>query len=92
MATYNLWVGLISADKKESFGINDIIPIVSNHFEGASLQEQTGLWRGAVEPSVKIEVITEEEPKITELAQALKSALKQESVLVSRATSREEFI
>lgn len=92
MATYNLYVGLISADKKTSFGINDIIPVVSKHFEGATFQEQTGLWKGNLEPSVKIELVTEDGGKVQELAQNLKKALRQESVLLSRTIGGEQFI
>lgn len=61
----------------------DNIPeIVSQYFDGFTLFEARGYWKGKGERSAVVEVVTSNRAKVYELARTIKELNKQESVLV----------
>lgn len=67
--------GKLERDKAEE--------IIVKHFAEFSTYEIAGFWRGKKEPSLKVEILTEEPiTKIAAAARDLKEALQQEAVLM----------
>jgi len=56
--------------------------IVADSFDGYTLLPATGVWKGAREQSVVIELSTEDKARVFETARQIKAANKQEAVLV----------
>lgn len=93
-----LYLGLSSENGEQEIEIGDVENILSNHFDGATLQEATGLYKGVREQSLIITIInccTWQEPeedflnKLKVLVSELKLEFSQESILVEHTSSGE---
>lgn len=96
-----LYVGLSSDTDKEGIETSAIENIMRKHFDGATLQEATGFYKGRREKSLIITIInccSWEQPqdqflkRIKLLASELRHELDQESVLVEQTYSGETRI
>jgi hypothetical protein len=78
MKTYRIYTEDINRDK--------IVKIISNWFNGFTLFEGTGYWKGVSERALVIEIIAddEDEKDIAAMAGEIQSVNTQESVLVSK--------
>jgi len=74
--------------------LNRIKEVISSKFDGFSLAEITGYWKGTEEKTAKVEIIIEDsqELKIVSLCKELKTELSQESILVEFLESNIAFI
>jgi len=71
----------------------NIVKIVSRYFDGFTIINCEGYWKGIAENSVIIEIIAENEfPKILAIADEIRIANKQECVLVSSAQCAHSFV
>lgn len=70
---------------------SSVANIAARYFEGATVYDAFGLWRGALELSVVVEVYGDEEElkKAEQLAVELKQFFAQESVLVTASECQE---
>ena len=93
-----LYIGLSSDIDKEGIEIRDIENILGKRFDGATLQEATGFYKGQREKSLIITIINccrWEQPqdqfleRIKHLATELRHELNQESILVEHTSSGE---
>lgn len=91
-----LYLGLSSDYKQQKIEMIDVEKILRNHFDGATLQKATGIYKGGKENSVIITIINccrWEEPEedflenIKSLVRELKHELSQESILVEHTSS-----
>lgn len=62
--------------------LGNIPEIVSQYFEGFTVFEAVGYWKGKREKTSVVEVITNERVKVYEMARTLKELNRQENVLV----------
>ena len=88
MLNFKIYVGLI--DKFHvRYSLSDVEPLVSRVYEGFSITQQWGYYKGKREQSIVIEIFVEnldrqaEAIKAYALADCIKIALNQECVLVS---------
>jgi hypothetical protein len=67
--------------------------IVSRYFEGFTLFEGKGYWKGEGEESLVVEVVTGDRANVYAMAREIKEVNKQECVLVvASATTKERFV
>lgn len=66
--------------------------LVSAHFDGFTLIPAIGFWKGARESSLIIEIETDDVVSVRELADSIKFANAQESVLIQHIVSEPEFV
>lgn len=65
----------------------------ASHFEGFTISDAVGYWKGEQEPSARIEVLTDEPAqKLQEIARTLCTLLSQEAVLLEIERNEYEFI
>ena len=60
----------------------NVAEIVSQYFEGFTLFEVRGYWKGKAEKTAVVEIVTQNRAKVYELARTIKELNKQESVLI----------
>ena len=77
----------------------DVVKLVSEQFEGFTVIEAEGYWRGQPEASLIIEIVgatprlaNEQDSIISALAQRIRDHNKQETVLVTRTAEEHWFI
>ena len=71
---------------------DDIRLLVSKYYEGFTLYEGQGIWKGKAEPSLIIEVIGGAIGKIRKLAKEIKKVNKQEAVLIQAIDNHAEIL
>jgi len=90
-AITRLYISLSSKRLQREYEVGDVEKILVNHFNGATMQESTGIHNGKKERSLVITIInccSWEEPKekfqekINNLVMQLRNDLGQESILV----------
>ena len=69
-----------------------LLDLVSKSFEGFTAYKTTGFWRGVQERSICFEFITDNAVLVYKLADSIKTANNQESVLVEELRSTANFI
>jgi lipopolysaccharide biosynthesis glycosyltransferase len=69
-----------------------IVSVASKYFEGFTLYEATGFWRGQQEKTAVIEIETDEEEKVKLLTTDLLKELKQEALGVLATGEKMDFI
>ena len=62
--------------------LGNIPEIVSQYFDGFTVFEAVGYWKGQREKTAVVELVTDERVKVYEMARTIKELNKQESVLV----------
>lgn len=69
----------------ENINMPMIVKIVSKHFTGFSIQKQFGYWKGQQESSLNIVIFGNDRDihAVEDIAEKIKTANKQESVLIS---------
>jgi len=80
--------------ERKLFGRRALLKIIDGYLEGYTLIKTVGTWRGKRERAWKVETILEDKRliDIQVLAAHIKSALKQESVLITSEPVTAEFI
>jgi len=82
-----------SNNKTKVLEVEKIEDIIGKYFDGFTVFEVVGYWKGNKERTLKVEVITEEGATvITRIAKELKKELDQESILVEILKSNCLFI
>lgn len=77
----------------ENKNLKKIEAIVSKYFEGFSLIKSEGFWRLQKENSLIIEVITDDTDKlINDMAKEIKTANKQEVVLIQKIKNNQWMV
>lgn len=66
--------------------------LTSQFFDAFSMYHGLGYWHGSSEPSALIEITTNDDQKVKDLARAIKYANGQETVLVESLESKGELI
>jgi len=80
-------------NKTKELEIEKIEKLVSNHFDGFTASEVVGYWKGAKEQTLKIEVITDQNPvELERIGKELRDKLEQESVLMEIIESNCAFL
>jgi hypothetical protein len=69
-----------------------IIDTVSAYFDGFSMHEQTGYWRGIAEKSLCIDIITTNQTDIMRVSSIIQQLNHQESVLVETINNNAELV
>jgi len=77
---YKLYIG--SNNETRELEVQKIKEITGLVFDGFTLYEATGYWRGSEERTAIVEIETQEEEKLNSLIKTLKKELKQETVAV----------
>ncbi len=73
--------------------LKQIERIVNKYFQGFTLVKTTGFWRLQKENSLIIEIVTDDTDKlINDLASEIKTANKQEAVLIQKINNNQWFI
>lgn len=71
---------------------SDLGDIASRVFDGFTINQGSGYWKGQSEPSATIEVITDQPSKVERLARLIKVENHQEAVLVERTAVKETLV
>lgn len=67
--------------------------LASEYFEGYTIYQARGVWKGTAENSLIIEIMGDVDPKaVRELAQGIKHANSQEAVLVVQSAIQGELV
>lgn len=82
MNTYVVYIG--SNNETKQLEMETIEKETGKLFDGFSLSQVVGYWKGSKENTAQVTIVTEFEEKIMELAKELKLTLHQEAVLVSK--------
>ena len=84
MKRIRLYIGL-QDNLKRRYSIEDLKPILNRYFEGYSITKTFGVYNGSQELSCIVETLqnTEDSYCLEKLADEIKIALNQESVLVT---------
>ena len=69
-----------------------VLSEVSKSFEGFTVREALGYWRGTPEASITIEIITDDKPGVLRVAEAIRVLNHQESVLVDCVKDDAELV
>lgn len=62
----------------------ELLALVGSFFDGFTMRQGIGYWKGEAEDSITLEVITPDSAKVMDLADKIKLLNKQEAVLVER--------
>jgi CRISPR/Cas system-associated exonuclease Cas4 (RecB family) len=73
-----LYIG--SNNQTHKLEIDKIKKTLNLYFEGATIYEAKGFWKGNEEKTAIVEIETEENEKIKELIDELKKTLRQEAI------------
>jgi hypothetical protein len=93
MKKYYIYVG--ANNETHELERDTIVSIVSKHFEGFTAYEVIGYWKGTEEKSLKIEIVANtdiEDTSIIRVCKELKTALKQDAVMLEKINSNVAFI
>lgn len=91
MNKYYIYIG--SNNQSHELEKDKAIVIISEYFEGFTAYEVVGFWKGVEEKTLKVEIVSDEEPvKITRLCKELKKELQQEAILLENIKSNIAFI
>ena len=89
--TYRLFIGANNTTKKVEKKI--IAKVALNYFpSGYTIYNSQGAWRGGEEPSVIMELITDNKNKVLELTKELKKMLNQDAILLQEIQATSNFI
>ena len=80
MNTYNLYIG--SSNLTHELELSKIKAIIAIYFKGYTLQKVSGVWEGKAENTAMVTIATDEKSIINKLAGHLKTALKQDAIMV----------
>lgn len=73
--------------------VEKITEVISGTFDGFTASEVVGYWKGSKERSLRVEVVTDEEPAVlARVAKELAQQLNQESVMLELLTSNVVFV
>lgn len=102
MTKYVLTIGTFDKDtKKAEISLNDCRAILSNavaqRFDGGTIYEADGIYRHideqtVREPSLRVELLGCKREDVLELAQYMKKALNQESIMYEEIEEHYDFI
>lgn len=82
-----------SNNKTRKLEVEKIEAVLARHFQGFTTYEVAGYWKGQRERTLKVEVVTEEQPaKLTTVARELAHELEQQSVLMEIVESNFAFV
>lgn len=82
-----------SNNKTKKLEVAIIEKTVAAHFDGFTTSEVVGYWKGCKERTLKVEVVTDENPAIlTRLAKELAKKLHQDAVMLEIIDSNVAFI
>ena len=90
-----LYIGENRTDTGEKTNKTVVAVLVSGFFDGFTVLEGTGYWKGTYENVVIVEICSDAADfttKVTELGLALKGTFNQEAVLLETMPSREVFL
>jgi len=73
-------------------GFANVPEIVSRYFDGFTIIDAKGYWKGKAESAVVIDLVTKDEPKVRRLVQAILQENDQEAVLVVQSHTTNEFV
>ncbi len=71
---------------------DQILDLVSVYFEGFTVFEGIGFWKTLKEDNLTIEIETDDQNKVYEVAKLIKNNNKQEAVLVQKIYTKTNFI
>lgn len=75
---FNLYVG--ANNKTHQIELDKLKTICNTFFEGYTLIPSQGYWQGKEEPSIIVQIETDNKNKVYMLAKTLKSSLKQQAI------------
>jgi hypothetical protein len=76
----------------EDTGRDNITAILDAHFQGYTIVKATGRWEGIPEPSLVIEIETDDAAGVHQCAELIREANHQQAVLVEAIPSNSELV
>lgn len=93
MKKYFLYIG--SNNETHELEADRACEIIAQVFEGFSIYEIIGYWKGSKEKTLKVEIVSDEtgsDARIIELSKEIAKELKQDAVMVETFNSNIAFI
>ena len=93
MKKYFLYIG--SNNETHELEADRACSIIAQVFEGFSIYEIIGYWKGSKEKTLKVEIVSDEtgsDAKIIELSKEIAKELKQDAVMVETFNSNIAFV
>lgn len=87
---FKLYIGSNNQTKK--LEKKRAVDITSSYFEGFSVSQILGFWKGKAEKTLLIEIETLEKSKIIELSKKLARELKQQAIGVIETSEKMQFL
>lgn len=93
MQKYYIYIG--SNNETHKLETEQAIKIISGHFEGFTMYEVIGYWKGSKEKTLKVEIVAENNAgdiAIIKMIKELKESLKQDAIMLEKIESNTIFI
>jgi alpha/beta superfamily hydrolase len=83
---------LIFTEKSKPIHKVNIVKAVSREFDGFTISDSLGFWKGSAEKSCIIILVTENQDAVNSVAEEIKLLNKQECVLVVKVEANHYFV
>jgi hypothetical protein len=76
----------------ENINKNGVVKLANKYFDGFTIFEGLGYWQGKPEPSLTIEVVTDNQQAVEGLAVDIRIANNQQAVLVEAISNKQKLL